>query len=93
MVRGHWNSPEAGVCRDSIPRGAQPDSQTQLDLWPLPKDAHRRVLALQWLYGAWLPRSGYVPDDHPCFEAWVGRPFSHGFEYFEINVHLPVRRG
>lgn len=49
--------------------------------------------ALQWLYGAWLPRSGYAPDDHPCFEAWVGRPFAHGFEYFEINVHLPVRRG
>ena len=25
--------------------------------------------ALQWLYGAWLPRSGFVPDDHPGFEA------------------------
>ena len=34
--------------------------------------------ALQWLYGSWLPRSGYVPDDHPCFEAWIGRPFAHG---------------
>jgi AraC family transcriptional regulator len=48
--------------------------------------------ALQWLYGAWLPRSGFVPDDHPCFEAWIGRPFSHGTEYFEIRVQLPVRR-
>ena len=34
--------------------------------------------ALQWLYGTWLPRSGYVPDDHPGFEAWIGRPFAHG---------------
>ena len=32
--------------------------------------------ALKWLYGSWLPRSGYVPDDQPCFEAWIGRPFA-----------------
>ncbi len=48
--------------------------------------------ALQWLYGAWLPRSGFVPDDHPCFEAWMGRPFAHGMEYLEIRVQLPIRR-
>jgi AraC family transcriptional regulator len=48
--------------------------------------------ALQWLYGTWLPRSGYVPDDHPGFEAWIGRPFAHGTEYFEIRVQLPIRR-
>ena len=48
--------------------------------------------ALQWLYGSWLPRSGYVPDDHPCFEAWIGRPFAHGTEYFELHVQLPIRR-
>jgi AraC family transcriptional regulator len=48
--------------------------------------------ALKWLYGTWLPRSEYVPDDHPCFEAWVGRPFAHGTEYFEIDIQLPIRR-
>lgn len=48
--------------------------------------------ALQWLFGVWLPRSGYVPDDHPCFEAWIGRPFAHGFEHFELYAQLPVRR-
>jgi AraC family transcriptional regulator len=48
--------------------------------------------ALQWLYGTWLPRSGFVPDDHPCFEAWIGRPFAHGTKYFEIHVQLPIRR-
>ena len=47
--------------------------------------------ALQWLYGSWLPRSGYVPDDHPCFEAWMGRPFAHGAEYFEVDVQLPIQ--
>ena len=49
--------------------------------------------ALQWLFGAWLPRSGLVPDDQPCFEAWIGRPFAHGMEYFEIHAQLPIRRG
>jgi AraC family transcriptional regulator len=48
--------------------------------------------ALQWLYGSWLPRSGFVPADHPCFEAWIGRPMAHGTEYFELYIQLPVRR-
>jgi len=48
--------------------------------------------ALQWLYGSWLPKSGYVPDDQPGFEAWIGRPFAHGTEYFEIYPQLPVKR-
>jgi AraC family transcriptional regulator len=48
--------------------------------------------ALQWLYGCWLPRSGFVPDDQPAFEAWVGRPFAHGMEYFELAAQLPIRR-
>jgi len=49
--------------------------------------------ALQWLFGTWLPQSGYVPDDHPCFGAWIGRPFAHGTEYFELQAQLPGRRG
>jgi AraC family transcriptional regulator len=49
--------------------------------------------ALQWLFGTWLPRSQYVPDDHPCFEAWIGRPFAHGMEHFELRAQLPVRPG
>jgi AraC family transcriptional regulator len=48
--------------------------------------------ALQWLYGTWLPRSGYVPDDAPAFEAWIGRPFAHGVEHFELNIQLPIKR-
>jgi AraC family transcriptional regulator len=48
--------------------------------------------ALQWLYGSWLARSRYVPEDQPCFEVWHGRPFAHGFTHFELDIHLPVRR-
>ncbi len=54
-------------------------------------DIHLEVRALDWLYKTWLPHSGYVPDDHPAFEAWIGRPFAHGNEHFELACQLPVR--
>jgi AraC family transcriptional regulator len=47
--------------------------------------------AIDWLYKTWLPRSGYVPDNQPAFEAWIGRPFAHGSEHFEIACQLPVK--
>ena len=49
------------------------------------------VRAIDWLYKTWLPRSGFVPDDQPAFEAWIGRPFAHGLEHFEIACQLPVK--
>lgn len=47
--------------------------------------------ACDWLFGTWLPRSGFVPDDQPAFEAWIGRPFAHGTERFAIACQLPVK--
>ncbi|QDU65174.1 AraC family transcriptional regulator [Engelhardtia mirabilis] len=47
--------------------------------------------ALDWIYATWLPRSGMVPTDQPCFEVWHGRPFAHGYEHFELDLHLPIR--
>lgn len=49
--------------------------------------------ALDWLYGTWLPRSGYEPAPLPCFEAWHGRPFAHGVEHFALDLHLPIVGG
>jgi AraC family transcriptional regulator len=54
-------------------------------------DIHLEVRALDWLYKTWLPHSGYVPDDQPCFEAWIGRPFAQGDQHFELACQLPVR--
>ncbi|MFK7959864.1 MAG: GyrI-like domain-containing protein [Phycisphaerales bacterium] len=53
-----------------------------------PIDLEQR--ALDWLFAEWLPGSRCVPDDQPCFEAWIGRPFAHGLEHFELHVQLPV---
>lgn len=54
-------------------------------------DIHLEVRALDWLYKTWLPHSGYMPDDHPAFEAWIGRPFAHGNAHFELACQLPIR--
>jgi AraC family transcriptional regulator len=56
-------------------------------------DIALEMRAFDWLYGTWLPASGFVPADQPCFEAWIGRPFAHGIEHFELRVWLPVERG
>lgn len=49
--------------------------------------------ALDWLFGTWLPASGFVPTEQPCFEAWIGRPFAHGTDRFELRLQIPVERG
>jgi len=49
--------------------------------------------ALDWLFGTWLPSSGFVPTEQPCFEAWIGRPFAFGTERFELLLQIPIERG
>jgi len=49
--------------------------------------------ALDWLFKTWLPSSKYVPDHQPCFEAWNGLPFAHGYEHFELRAHIPIVEG
>lgn len=46
--------------------------------------------ALDWLFRTWLPSSGYAPAHQPMFEAFNGRPFAHGSEYFEFRIQLPI---
>lgn len=48
--------------------------------------------AIDWIWRTWLPSSGYVPTDQPSFESWIGRPFAHGGEHFELHLQLPVQR-
>lgn len=59
---------------------------------PIAGDLELETRAIDWLYGTWLPRSGFVPADQPAFESWIGRPFAHGMEHFTVACQLPVRR-
>jgi AraC family transcriptional regulator len=44
--------------------------------------------AWEWVYGVWLPTSGFEPDDKPCFEMYPREP-ENGKFFVEICV--PVK--
>jgi len=54
-------------------------------------DIQLEMRAIDWLFGTWLPQSGFAPDDQPAFEAWDRQPFAHGLEHFELKCWLPVK--
>ena len=41
--------------------------------------------------GAWLPDSGYQPDDRPCYEVVVQSPREHAKGYIVLDICVPVR--
>ncbi|MBN1199973.1 MAG: GyrI-like domain-containing protein, partial [Bacteroidales bacterium] len=45
--------------------------------------------AWNWLYGSWLPQSGYQPDDGPCFEMYPEEP-KEG-EKIKVDICVPVK--
>jgi len=45
--------------------------------------------AWNWLYGTWLPQSGYQPDDGPCFEMYPEEP-KEG-EKIKVDICVPVK--
>ncbi|TSA27479.1 MAG: AraC family transcriptional regulator [Bacteroidetes bacterium] len=45
--------------------------------------------AWEWLYGTWLPESGYQPDDGPCFEMYPEEP-KEG-EKIKVDICVPVK--
>lgn len=44
--------------------------------------------AWQWVYGQWLPTSGYQPDDKPCFEMYPEEPKDGKFI---VDICVPIK--
>lgn len=44
--------------------------------------------AWDWVYGQWLPTSGYQPDDKPCFELYLQEPKDGNYL---IDICVPVK--
>jgi AraC family transcriptional regulator len=54
---------------------------------------HEIVEAWNAVFAEWLPRSGYEPDDRPCFELYRGHPTVDAKQgTFRCELCLPVRR-
>ena len=47
--------------------------------------------AYRWLLGAWLPQSGYEPDDDPIFEAYLNNPQQVAPADLMTHIHLPLK--
>lgn len=45
--------------------------------------------AWDWMYGTWLPQSGYQPDDGPCFEIYPEEP-KEG-DKIKVDICIPVK--
>lgn len=51
-------------------------------------DATQFAQAWEWVYGQWLPTSGYQPDDKPCFEMYPEEPKDGKFT---VDICVPVK--
>jgi AraC family transcriptional regulator len=100
-----WEDPELvplDLCRYDvgleIPMSAVVDDDVSVTVFPPMKLAELAIAgpielemrALDWLFTTWLPRSTYVPDHQPGFEAWNGEPFAHGHAHFDLRLQLAV---
>lgn len=46
--------------------------------------------AWSWVYGTWLPESGYQPADKPCFELYGPDPKEHPQGKHVVDICVPV---
>jgi len=49
------------------------------------KDAYR------WLFGVWLPGSGYQEEDAPTFEVYLNDPRDTSPQDLLTDIHLPLK--
>jgi AraC family transcriptional regulator len=47
--------------------------------------------AWDYVFGTWLPDSGYQPDDRPCFELCLNDPKQHPEHKHVVDICVPVR--
>jgi len=47
--------------------------------------------AWQWVYGTWLPSSGYQPDDRPCFEMYPDGDEAKEGTPMIVDIVVPVK--
>jgi len=55
------------------------------------KAAEQQQAAWQYMFGTWLPDSGYQPADGVVFEEYANNPMEHPERKHLINIYLPVK--
>jgi AraC family transcriptional regulator len=54
------------------------------------KEAYSRAWA--YMFGKWLPESGYLPEDNPPFEVYINDPGTHPEGKQLIDIYVPVKK-
>lgn len=47
--------------------------------------------AWDFMYGEWLPQSGFQPEDKPCFEVYHNDPSTHPQQKHIVEIRIPVK--
>ncbi|MDQ1265783.1 MAG: AraC family transcriptional regulator [Bacteroidota bacterium] len=47
--------------------------------------------AWEFMVGGWLPKSGFQPDERPCFELYLNDPKQHPEGKHLVAIHFPVK--
>lgn len=76
---------------DSVPDGMEPLLLTGgLYAVFLHKGSNTDNSTYQFIFGTWLPGSGYLPDDRPHFEI-LGEKYKNGDPTSEEEIWIPVK--
>lgn len=54
-------------------------------------EPHEFKGAWDYIYGIWLPGSGYQPDDRPNFEVYLNNPDEHPDKKSIVDIYVPVK--
>ncbi|MEW6182975.1 MAG: AraC family transcriptional regulator [Bacillota bacterium] len=81
--------PEGTPVDGEIGKMAIPGGRYALARFELAGDEFQE--AWNWVYGTWLPSSGYIPDDRPCFELYHGDCNSNPNGKFILDICVPVK--
>ena len=47
--------------------------------------------AWDWVFGQWLPTSGFAPDDRLCYEQYYGSPEGSPDGKMDLDIVIPVK--
>ncbi|WP_258045624.1 AraC family transcriptional regulator [Mesorhizobium sp. NBSH29] len=105
MIGVFFDDPDLGAEEDLRSRACIPVASSVIDM-PLVETMLRGGLyaklsytgpyadmrgAYRWLLGAWLPASGYEPDEAPIYEAYLNDPREVPQAELRTDIHLPLK--
>lgn len=94
------NVTDQAKLRTSVCITVPPDTKVDGEVGKMEMEAAKYVIARfvvradqfqdawDWVYGKWLPESGYQPDDKPCFEMYPEEPKNGNFT---VDICVPVK--